>query len=127
MKFLMSLINQKEFKEYYVQRITSIMKWKDIYKSSECYESIMLCIIQSSSFSRDHIIAISGGQIFDSNLTYALTLNATNLDWCASHGKDGIFFQKFLEQVKIGKREKNRSKKRKKNDNEKTDKVVRKK
>ena len=95
MKFLIKLINQKEFKEYYVERVTNLMKWKDIKKSSECYESIMLCIIQSSSFSRDHIIAITRGWIFDSNLTYALTLNATNLDWCASHGKDGFFFSKI--------------------------------
>ena len=61
LKFLMTTVINKYFKNYYVQRITKIMSWKDIYNSNECFHSIMICIIKNSSFSRDHMISIANG------------------------------------------------------------------
>ena len=99
-----------------MQRIKNIMSWKDIYNSNECYHSIILCIINSSSFSRDHMIAIANGWIFDSNLPYALPLNEDSLNWCASHGKEGFYFDRFVEHVQVGRippgKEKNKKQKK---------------
>ena len=106
MKFLSQVVQSRALKDYYVERKTRIMTWKEIYKSNECYQSIQLCIVKSTSFSRDHIIAIAAGWIFDSNLTYAISLNEKNLHWCAGHGRGEVFFERFLEQVEIGKRKK---------------------
>ena len=71
----------------------------------------MLCIIQSSAFSRDHIIAIAHNWIFDSNLPYAIPLNEKSLNWCASHGKPGICYVTCVEQVQVGKKRKGNAKK----------------
>ena len=74
----------------------------------------MLCIIQSSLFSRDHIIAIAHNWIFDGNLPYAIPLNEKSLNWCASHGKPGICYVTCVEQVQVGKKRKGNAKKRNK-------------
>ena len=104
MIFLNDIVLCKAFKNYYVKRIKQIKPWKDIYNSNDCYYSIMLCIIQSSAFSRDHIIAIAHNWIFDSNLPYAIPLNEKSLNWCASHGRQGICYVACVEQVQVGKK-----------------------
>ena len=116
LKFLVTTVINKYFKNYYVERISKIMSWKDIYNSNDCFHSIMICIIKDSSFSRDHMIAIANGWIFDSNLHYALPLNEDSLNWCASHGKEGYCFDKFVEHVQVGRitpgKEKNKKQKK---------------
>ena len=102
MKKLIQIVESKPLKQFYVERKRQVMSWREIYKSNECYKSIQLCIVHSTAFSRDHIIAIAAGWIFDSNLTFAIPLNEKNLHWCASHGKKGVFFERFVEQVEIG-------------------------
>ena len=99
MLFLTVIILCKAFKDYYVKRIKQIKPWKEIYNSNDCYYNIMLCFIQSSAFSRDHIIAIAHNWIFDSNLPYAIPLNEKSLNWCASRGKSGIYYVTCVEQV----------------------------
>ena len=61
----------------------------------------MLCIPKSSCFSRDHIIGITRGWIFDGNLPYAIPLNEENLTWCASHGKEDEIYTGFWEQIEV--------------------------
>ena len=106
MKFLVSIVTQnaKLFKDFYVERKKQIMDWKDVVKMQRSVKTIQLCIIQTTSFSRDHIIALAGGWIFDSNLTFAIPLNANNLNWCANHGKQDVYFEQFIEQVEVGKK-----------------------
>ena len=116
----MTTVLNKYFKNYYVQRITKIMSWKDIYNSNECFHSIMICIIKDSSFSRDHMISIANGWIFDSNLPYALPLNEDSLNWCASHGKEGYCFDKFVEHVQVGRKKQGKEKNQKQMENTST-------
>ena len=81
----------------------------------KCYNSIILGIVKSNYLSRDHIIAICRGWIFDANLTYAIPLTLDSLNWCAGHGKKEVLFDGFFEQVQIGCKDPNHvSKKRKK-------------
>ena len=70
----------------------------------EYFNSIMVCILKSEDNSRDHIIAITKGWIFDGNLTSALSLNVGNLTWCCSTGKTNNMFVGFFEQVQIHKK-----------------------
>ena len=101
MKFLMEIIFQKDFGKYMVKRIKQIVHWRDFLSNTEYFHSIILCILKSTDMSRDHIIAISQGWIFDGNLTYALALNVHNLSWCAVHGTEYGTFTGFYEQVQI--------------------------
>ena len=72
--------DEKEFKNYYVHRKRKLIYWKDIYQSNDCNKSIVLCIIKSNMFSQDHIIAISGGWIFDGHLNYTIPLSEESLN-----------------------------------------------
>ena len=87
---------------------------KDILGMIKGYDHIFLCIVKSNLLSRDHIIAITRGWIFDKNLKCAITLNEQNLNWCAGYGKPGIYFVGFYEQIQIGRKEKNHQNKNKK-------------
>ena len=61
----------------------------------------MVCILKSNIMSREHMIAISNGWIFDANLSYAIALNETNLNWCTGKHQ----FIGFYEQVQFEKTE----------------------
>ena len=71
----------------------------------EYYSNIILCIPKSSAFSKDHMIGITQGWIFGSNLEYAVPLTEENITWTASHGKEGIVFSGFWEQVIVKKKD----------------------
>ena len=72
------------------------------------YDYIHICIVKSYLLSRDHIIAITRGWIFDGNPKYAIVLSEQKLNWCAGHGITGIYFVVFIyEQIQIGIKEKN--------------------
>ena len=98
MIFLMNTINKKAFKDYSVKRITRMIPWGK-FLENPFYKHVVLCMPKSSSFSRDHIIGISRGWIFDGNLPYAIPLNEDNLTWCTSHGCENEVFTGFWEQV----------------------------
>ena len=83
------------------------------FRNDKYYDNIFLCIVKSNLLSRDHIIAITRGWIFDGNLKYAIVLNEQNLNWCAGHGKPGIYFIGFYEQIQIGIKEKSSKQKEK--------------
>ena len=87
-----------------------MLSWKEILSSQKCHDSIILGILRTSLRSRDHMIAICNGLIFDGNLSYAIPLNLESLNWCAGHGKQEVLFDGFFEQVQIGYKEKNRKK-----------------
>ena len=70
-------------------------------QKNEFYNCIMLCLLKTSTMSRDHIVAIVRGWIFDPNLMYAIDLNDENLNWCAGHGKGNIKFNGFYKQVQV--------------------------
>ena len=110
MKFLSQIIYSKPLKEYAVQRMRQMVEWKS-FLHNPYYDSIILCIPKSTGFSRDHIIGITKGWIFDGNLSYAIPLNEKNLTWCTSHGRENEFFTGFWEQIAIVKRGKNLAKK----------------
>jgi len=115
MKFLINTINNKKFSKYYVERKKKLLSWKEINKCAKCYKSIILGIVKSNLLSRDHIIAICNGWIFDANLPYAIPLTLDNLNWCAGHGNKEVLFDGFFEQVEIGYKDPDHvSKKRKK-------------
>ena len=115
MKFLINIINSKKFSKFYVERKKKLLSWKEINKCAKCYKSIILGIVKSNLLSRDHIIAICNGWIFDANLPYAIPLTLENLNWCAGHGKKDVLYNGFFEQVEIGYKDPNHvSKKRKK-------------
>ena len=78
-----------------------MIEWSKLLYDNEYFNSIMLCILKSEDNSRDHIVAISQGWIFDGNLTHALSLNVGNLTWCSSNGKSNNMFIGFYEQVQI--------------------------
>ena len=103
MKFLMHLFFDKKVlrKNYTVKRVPPpFASIKDMQKDTKYYNSIMLCLLKTSTMSRDHIIGICRGWIFEPNLPYAIVLNMENMNWCAGHGKD-ILFNGFYEQVQI--------------------------
>ena len=106
MKCLNSLIqeNQKVFGDYTVVRVKRMLSWKQLLQS-EYYNNIILCIPKSTELSKDHIIGVTQGWIFDGNLEYAVPLTEENITWTASHGKDGIVFSGFWEQVIVKKKE----------------------
>ena len=101
MKFLQRLMFIKPHSKFYRVKNLHNTPWKDIRDKSSLYYSVVLCLPKSTTFSRDHIFAISQGWIFDSNLDYAILLNETNLSWCAGHGKDDIRFSGFHEIYQI--------------------------
>ena len=103
MKFIMQIVFRKEFKNYGVKRIKQMIKWSDLLHDNRYFNSIMLCILKSEDNSRDHIVAITKGWIFDGNLTHALSLTVGNLTWCCSTGKSNNMFIGFYEQVQIHK------------------------
>ena len=107
MKYLNRIIqeNQKIFKEYTVIRVKQMIGWKQLLLP-QYYNDILLCIPKSSSFSKDHIIGITKGWIFDGNLEYAMPLTEDNITWSASHGKEGLVFSGFWEQVIVKKKDK---------------------
>ena len=100
LQFLGKIIHCATFKAYVINRIKKAMHWKELLKDPY-YSRIMLCIPRSSSFSKDHIIGISQGWIFDGNLQYAIPLNEENLTWSTSHGKRGEVFTSFIEQLQV--------------------------
>ena len=57
--------------------------------------------------SRNHIIAIIRGWLFNSNLKYIILLNEINLNWCAGHQKPGIHVVGINEQIQICIKQKN--------------------
>ena len=101
LKFLSAIIQQKPFKGYYIRRMKRINSWKQMLESANYYYTIMLCIPKTTNFSRDHIIGITQGWIFDGNLPYAIPLNEDNLSWCSSHGQSGEVFTGFCEQIQV--------------------------
>ena len=70
---LVDIMFQKAFQPYAVKRMRQIVSWKKLLENPFDY-TIMLCISKSTSFSKDHIIGIINGWIFDGNLTYARLL-----------------------------------------------------
>ena len=114
MKYLNSIIqeNQKIFKDFTVQRVKQMISWKQLF-IPQYYNNILLCIPKSSSFSKDHIIGITKGWIFDGNLEYAMPLTEENITWSASHGKEGLVFSGFWEQVIVKKKDKKPNEKQK--------------
>ena len=105
MKCLNKIIqeNPKVFRDYTVVRMKQMISWKQMFLP-EYFDNILLCIPKSSSFSKDHIIAVTKGWIFDGNLEYAVPLTEENITWTASHGKEGIVFSGFWEQVIVKKK-----------------------
>ena len=101
MKYLINIVNTKQFKNYGVKRIKQMIEWSKFLYDKEYFNNIMLCILRSEDNSRDHIVAISKGWIFDGNLTHALSLNIANLNWCCTNGKTNNMFIGFYEQVRI--------------------------
>ena len=101
MIFLSEIIQQKAFKAYAVRRMKQMIAWRKFFESPFYYK-VMLCIPKSSNFSRDHIIGITQGWIFDGNLSYAIPLNEENLTWWCSHGQVGEIFNGFCEQIQVG-------------------------
>ena len=65
----------------------------------------MLCILKAEDMSRDHIVAITKGWIFDGDLTYALSLNDINLTWCCSQGNSNCILLGFMRKFKFVKNE----------------------
>ena len=106
MIFLSNIINHKTFKAFVTRRMRQVVHWKQLLRDPH-YSRIMLCIPRSSSFSKDHIIGITHGWIFDGNLLYAIPLNEENLTWCTSHGKRGEVFTNFIEQMAVFPRDPN--------------------
>ena len=85
-----------------------MIPWKDIYAKPEFYNSIMLCVLKSKMFSRDHIIAICRGWIIDGNLSYAISLNEKSLNRCAGRGRLDVIFDGLHEQVQVGLKKKSK-------------------
>ena len=110
MVFLMKIIFQKPFNDYSVKRIKQMIPWTK-FLENPYYKQVILCIPKSSCFSRDHIIGISRGWIFDGNLPYGIPLNEENLTWCTSHGREDEVFAGFWEQVQVFWESKDRKKK----------------
>ena len=98
MIFLIDTINKQPFNDYSVKRIKQMIPWGKLLENP-FYQHVVLCMPKSSCFSRDHIIGITRGWIFDGNLPYAIQLNEENLTWCTSHGRENEVFTGFWEQV----------------------------
>ena len=104
MKFLIQVFFDTKplNKMYTVKRIPPpFISISQMKQKNEFYNSIILCLLKTSTMSRDHIVAIARGWIFDPNLMYAIDLNDENLKWCAGHGKGSIEFNGFYEQVQV--------------------------
>ena len=100
----MNIVFMKQCHNYSAKRIKQMIKWTELLHDKEYFNNIMLCILKSEDNSRDHIVAISRGWIFDGNLPRALLLNVGYLAWCCSNGKRNNMFIGFYEQVQIFKR-----------------------
>ena len=88
----------KNFKPSRVKRpkiSLSEMKYKD------AYYDIVICLIQDTKKSKDHIIGISNGWIFDSRLSFTLPLEKNNLDKVCGSLSSGDQFISFHEQIRI--------------------------
>ena len=106
MIFLMKIMEKKPFSKKYECKRLKQVPWREFLKKSDLYDSVILCILCTTKMSKDHIIAISQGWIFDGNLKYAITCNEDNLNWCAGHGNENETFGGFYEQVQIRTRKK---------------------
>ena len=102
LKYLINIIfkQPKIFEEYAVKRIKSPVGWRELCHNPY-YNTVVLCIPKSSSFAKDHIIAITKGWIFDGNLIYAMPLTEENLTWSTTRGESEQAFSKFVEQVQV--------------------------
>jgi len=100
MKHLMEILFTKTFRNYSVKRIKQMIDWQVLFKDNGYFDSIVLCILKAQDMSRDNIVAITKGWIFDGNLTYALSLNDNNL----THFDISILFttlKQYYEQSKL--------------------------
>ena len=104
MKYLMEILFTKKFRKYGVRRIKQMIDWKHFINDTGYFDSIMICILKAADMSRDHIVAITKGWIFDGNLNYALKLDEDSLTWCCSQGDSDCIFVGFYEQVQIYKK-----------------------
>ena len=62
-------------------------------------QEIHLCSIVGTDGSRQHVIALWNGWIFDANLPYAIRYCKDSLDWCCGDESDWSKFQKFGKTV----------------------------
>ena len=72
----------------------------DLKKKDPFYD-IVICLLQDTNKSKDHIIGISNGWIFDSRLSFTLPLEKDNLDKVCGSLLSGDQFISFHEQIRI--------------------------
>ena len=90
-----------------METIKKEVPWAELNKGT-FWKSIVICLLRGSDHSRDHIVSISHGWIFDSNLDFALPLNKESLDWCCGFRQNGTTFEGcwemcFVSQCFVGK------------------------
>ena len=111
LKFLSRLMNQKTYSQKYkVRRMTNMISWKELNRNTVYFNSIMTCILKSSNMSKENMIGISNGWIFDANLDYGILLNEKKLNWCTGYHE----FIGFYEQLQFEKKITNKKQKKKK-------------
>ena len=104
MIFLMQIMERRPFSKIFECKRLNNVQLNELKNKSEYFYSVILCFLRSTKMSRDHIIAISQGWIFDSNLKYAIDFSDDNLNWCVGQGKEHEVFGGFHEVVQFRKR-----------------------
>lgn len=77
--------------------------WEQLKNDKE-YWYIVVCLLNDTAMSKDHIVVISHGMIFDSRFKYTFPLSKENLDFVCGSYKYGSSFLDFHEQFQIVKK-----------------------
>ena len=83
-----------------MRTIKTKVSWAELNKPS-FYKVIVVCLLRGSDESRDHIVSISHGWIFDSNLDFAIPLKKESLDWCCGYKQNASTFEGFWEMFYV--------------------------
>jgi hypothetical protein len=100
MNYLKSLVIKTKGNAFRVETIKKEVPWAELNKTTH-YKLIVISLLRGSDDSRDHIVSISHGWIFDSNLDFALPLNKESLDWCCGFMQNGTTFDGFWEMASV--------------------------
>ena len=92
MNYLKELVHQTKGNAFRAETIRQEVQWAELNKG-KLWKSIVIFLLRGSDHSRDHIVSISHGWIFDSNLDFALPLNKESLDWCCGFRQNGTTFE----------------------------------
>ena len=68
--------------------------------TGQAYYLVVICLLMDSKNSRDHIVVISHGWIFDSRFKYTFGLSLDNLHYICGANEE-CYFVRFHEQIQI--------------------------